>query len=151
MTYVTIAKFSADTGDSEKAVRRKIEEGVWIEGRHFRRAPDNRVLIDTDFVASTDLEPIVVTPPPAATSGVYLLMQGDTVVYVGRSNNMNSRLTSHRRNGRQFDEAQVIPCDAVTSVWLEKELIRTLRPIQNVIRFNRHAEILGRLISAGAQ
>ena len=33
------------TGYSPKAIRRKIESGVWLEGREFRKAPDGHVLI----------------------------------------------------------------------------------------------------------
>lgn len=43
--YVTIAVAAAMTGYSAKAIRRKIESGVWLEGREFRRAPDGHVLI----------------------------------------------------------------------------------------------------------
>lgn len=48
MRYVLINKFCADTGYSEKAVRRKIEEGVWLENHQYRRAPDGRILIDVE-------------------------------------------------------------------------------------------------------
>lgn len=44
--YVLISRFSEITGYTDKAVRRKIEEGVWIEGRQFRRAPDGHILMD---------------------------------------------------------------------------------------------------------
>lgn len=43
--YVTIQVAAAMTGYSAKAIRRKIESGVWLEGREFRRAPDGHVLI----------------------------------------------------------------------------------------------------------
>lgn len=43
--YVTIPVAAAMTGYSPKAIRRKIESGVWLEGREFRRAPDGHVLI----------------------------------------------------------------------------------------------------------
>ena len=43
--YVTIKLAAAQTGLSEKAIRRKIEEGVWLEGREWRRAPDGRLYI----------------------------------------------------------------------------------------------------------
>lgn len=46
--YVLIVKFADDTGYSDKAVRRKIEDGVWVEGVHYRRAPDGRIHIDTE-------------------------------------------------------------------------------------------------------
>lgn len=48
MRYVRISKFAAETGYSEKAVRRKIEEGIWIERREYRRAPDGSILIDME-------------------------------------------------------------------------------------------------------
>ena len=43
--YVTILVAAAMTGYSAKAIRRKIEDGVWVEGREFRRAPDGHVLV----------------------------------------------------------------------------------------------------------
>lgn len=44
--YVLIPVFSSLTGYSEKAVRRKIEDGIWLEGKHYRRAPDGRISMD---------------------------------------------------------------------------------------------------------
>jgi hypothetical protein len=43
--YVTIPMAAAITGLTEKAIRRKIEDGKWVEGREFRRAPDGGVFI----------------------------------------------------------------------------------------------------------
>ncbi|TAM08287.1 MAG: excisionase [Paraburkholderia sp.] len=43
--YVTVALAAAITGLTEKAIRRKIEEGKWIEGREYRRSPDGGVFI----------------------------------------------------------------------------------------------------------
>lgn len=37
-------------GYTDKAVRRKIEEGVWQEGVHYRRAPDGRLWVDVQGV-----------------------------------------------------------------------------------------------------
>ena len=34
------------TGYSVKAIERKIEGGLWVEGREWRKAPDGRRLID---------------------------------------------------------------------------------------------------------
>jgi len=44
--YVLIAKFCAESGYTEKAIRRKIEDGVWLENREFIRGPDGRIFID---------------------------------------------------------------------------------------------------------
>ena len=43
--YVTIHLAAAITGLSEKAIRRKIEDGKWIEGREYRRSPDGGIFI----------------------------------------------------------------------------------------------------------
>jgi hypothetical protein len=43
--YVTIALAATITGLSEKAIRRKIEDGKWLEGREYRRSPDGGIFI----------------------------------------------------------------------------------------------------------
>jgi hypothetical protein len=44
--YLRVAKFCELTGWTDRAVRRKIQEGVWLEGREYRRAPEGSILID---------------------------------------------------------------------------------------------------------
>lgn len=51
-TYVLIAKAARETGYSVKAIEMKIERGVWVEGREWRRAPDRHRLIDLRAVQS---------------------------------------------------------------------------------------------------
>tara|TARA_R110001606_G_scaffold395190_2_gene566933 strand:+ start:8341 stop:8787 length:447 start_codon:yes stop_codon:yes gene_type:complete len=46
--YVTIGKFSELSGYSKRAVEAKINKGVWADGIHYRRAPDNRILVDIE-------------------------------------------------------------------------------------------------------
>lgn len=48
LRYLTIAKFSGESGYSEDAIRAKIKNGVWLEGIVWKKAPDGRVLIDTE-------------------------------------------------------------------------------------------------------
>jgi hypothetical protein len=43
---VLIPVASAVTGLSEKAIRRKIEDGKWLQGEHYWRDPDGHVWID---------------------------------------------------------------------------------------------------------
>jgi hypothetical protein len=38
--------FCTYTGYTVKAIRRKIEEGKWIEGRMYKRAPDGHITIN---------------------------------------------------------------------------------------------------------
>ncbi len=44
--FVTIALAEALTGYTKDAIETKINRGIWVEGREWRRAPDGRVLID---------------------------------------------------------------------------------------------------------
>jgi len=43
--YVTVSLAAMITGLSEKAIRRKMEEGKWLEGREYRRSPDGGIFI----------------------------------------------------------------------------------------------------------
>jgi hypothetical protein len=44
--YIRLPLFEKLTGYTQKAVRRKIEEGHWVEGFQFKRAPDGHILVD---------------------------------------------------------------------------------------------------------
>ena len=44
--YVRLPLFEKLTGYTQKAVRRKIESGAWLEGREYRRAPDGHIIVD---------------------------------------------------------------------------------------------------------
>lgn len=46
--YVQLSVFESLTGYSQKAVRRKIEDGHWLEGKEYRRAPDGHILVDME-------------------------------------------------------------------------------------------------------
>ena len=46
--YPLIPLFASVTGYSVKACQRKIEDGVWTEGKHYRRAPDGRITMNLD-------------------------------------------------------------------------------------------------------
>lgn len=44
--YVLVPVFCSITGYTDKAVRRKIEDGIWRQGTHYRKAPDGHVTMD---------------------------------------------------------------------------------------------------------
>ena len=46
LQWMLIPMFSSLTGYTEKAVRRKMEDGVWINGKHYRKAPDGRITMN---------------------------------------------------------------------------------------------------------
>ena len=43
--YVTVHLAATLTGLSEKSIRRKIEDGKWLDGREYRRSPDGGIFI----------------------------------------------------------------------------------------------------------
>lgn len=46
--WVLIKRFAALTGYTEDAVRAKIHSGVFVEGVHYRKAPDGRIAINLE-------------------------------------------------------------------------------------------------------
>ena len=46
MKWVLIKKLVELTGYTENAIRAKIKKGVWLKDRHWRKAPDGRILFD---------------------------------------------------------------------------------------------------------
>lgn len=46
--YKQIHQFCIETGYTVNAIRGKIRDGIWLEGREFRKAPDGNVLIDIE-------------------------------------------------------------------------------------------------------
>ena len=43
--YVTVPLAATVTGLSQKAIRRKIEDGKWTDGKEYRRSPDGGIFI----------------------------------------------------------------------------------------------------------
>jgi excinuclease UvrABC nuclease subunit len=77
------------------------------------------------------------------TTGIYLLCDdpGDNVVYVGRSNNVYSRIREHWHGNKiPFWTAHIYVVEnAREIVILERELIKVLRPKYNVVHNQRTA------------
>jgi hypothetical protein len=52
LPYQRISAFSQGSGLTEKAIRRKIEDGIWVEGREFIRAPDGCIYVSVKGFAA---------------------------------------------------------------------------------------------------
>lgn len=48
---VTVRAAAAQTGLTEKAIRRKIERGYWLETIEYSKAPNGQIFIDLQAVA----------------------------------------------------------------------------------------------------
>ena len=48
MRHLTVERFAELSGYTAEAVRSKIKRGVWLEDEVWIKAPDGRILIDTE-------------------------------------------------------------------------------------------------------
>lgn len=48
MRFLLISRFAELSGYTDKAVRRKIQDGVWMESQEYFKAPDGHILIDLE-------------------------------------------------------------------------------------------------------
>lgn len=46
--WVLIKRLAELTGYSEDAVRHKVKNGTWLQGRIWRKAPDGRIFVNLD-------------------------------------------------------------------------------------------------------
>jgi hypothetical protein len=64
-------------------------------------------------------------------TGIYFLILGDEIVYVGKSSNVGARIAEHSSRGRDFDRFHVILCLPGEADELERRYIEAIRPKQN--------------------
>lgn len=79
-----------------------------------------------------DVSEIVASSAPIAGSfcGVYFLIKGSEVVYVGQSTNVMGRLTGHLR-GKDFDRFAFLNCPKSQLLDIESRYIAALKPKHN--------------------
>lgn len=72
-------------------------------------------------------------PRERTVPGIYFLIDGQEVVYVGQSMNLPLRIHQHRRaNEKKFDRFTVYPCPAKLLDKIERHYIQLLRPKYNL-------------------
>jgi len=64
--------------------------------------------------------------------GVYFLIDGDEIVYVGQSTNIHSRIAQH--NDKKFDKFTFVECEQSALNMVESIFIHTYRPKLNLVR-----------------
>ena len=66
-------------------------------------------------------------------TGIYFLCRMTTVVYVGKSSNVISRITTHRAEGtKQFDDIFVLPLPESELAAMEAHYVRLIKPEYNL-------------------
>lgn len=48
LRWVRLNKFCELSGYTDDAVYAKIRKGVWVEGVHWRKAPDGHIMVNTE-------------------------------------------------------------------------------------------------------
>ncbi|HEX8988735.1 MAG TPA: hypothetical protein VF816_12325, partial [Rhodocyclaceae bacterium] len=56
LAWVTLQVYASSSGYSVGALRQKIRRGHFIEGKHFRKAPDGRVLMNVEACQNWGIE-----------------------------------------------------------------------------------------------
>jgi excinuclease UvrABC nuclease subunit len=69
--------------------------------------------------------------PNPADTGIYFLIDGGVVTYIGKSENVAARITEHAKKGRPFDKFFMIHCRSEDLNALEAEYIRAYNPSGN--------------------
>ncbi|MBB5509543.1 GIY-YIG nuclease family protein [Paraburkholderia atlantica] len=70
--------------------------------------------------------------PTSVICGVYFLIRGERIVYVGQSKNVLRRIARHMDDGREFDRFSVSPCNEHELDGLERTYITALYPDENM-------------------
>lgn len=70
--------------------------------------------------------------PKSVICGVYFLIRGDRIVYVGQSKNALRRIARHVDDGREFDQFAIAPCNEADLDRLERTYITALYPDENL-------------------
>lgn len=65
-------------------------------------------------------------------SGVYFIMDGKTVVYIGQTWCVYCRAMSHKNKDWKWDRVRAIECDKETRKAYEKRLIGIFKPKHNI-------------------
>jgi len=52
LKWITIKALSKASGYTEDAIRAKTKKGVWLAGKHWKKAPDGRILFNVSEIES---------------------------------------------------------------------------------------------------
>lgn len=69
--------------------------------------------------------------PYASSVGIYFLIDGEEVVYVGQSVNVFARISQHKSEGKKFERWCFLPCSAEQLHDTERRYIEAIAPALN--------------------
>lgn len=50
--WVLVSRITELTGYTADAIRAKIKRGIWLNEKHWRKAPDNRIVLNVEAINS---------------------------------------------------------------------------------------------------
>lgn len=124
------AQAEADQLDAASGLKAKIQELERKLASMERQEAMNRSAIAlTGKALLTEREIVGASAPWKNTAGVYFLVKGDAVVYVGQSVSIFARIGQHK--DKEFDAVAFVPCAPNALDRLESLYIHVLRPPMN--------------------
>ena len=96
------------------------------------RTRDHQILLDADYIVSHAIKHDTIG------SGIYFLLSGREIVYVGRAVNFIRRIKQHK--DKSFDRWFWVPCPADSLGALEQEYISRLAPRLNKDAYGKMAK-----------
>lgn len=111
------------------AMRRRFDEGGAHEG--LPTSSPTSVLKAQREVPHSLAEILMASVPHVTSSGIYFLMRGAEVIYIGQAYDLLQRISRHRREGRVFDAFSYVPCEIDELDALESLYLRAVVPEEN--------------------
>lgn len=119
--------------DLDSAKVRAEEENLSLAHQYERRAKASAEANDPSLLTLGEIARRAIDPD-LAWHGIYFLLLGRVVVYVGQSNNVGGRLREHRRDKvKEFDGFTFLQCSPAEATTLEQKYIKALKPKYNYI------------------
>lgn len=91
-----------------------------------------RILDAVQAIDYTATEVVSGALPVGGSVGIYFLVRDAEVVYIGKTTDVFLRLSKHRRDGKQFDAYNFLPCGEADLDRLESLYITALLPYGNL-------------------
>lgn len=132
----------AVTGCTVKSIERRIERGIWLEGKEYHRGVDGSIMIDpagvSAWVVSGRTVPPTSSRPDMGHTALYRHFDADgTLLYVGVSITPLRRLEAHREQSHWVRRIASVRVEWFSSraaaMIAEAAVIKAERPLYNVV------------------
>lgn len=131
-SFKTEAEAEAWAGAAEPAVVSRQLRADALRNATLRGLVPPRVLAAMSAIEFTKEQVLDAAIPCAGHCGIYFLIAGNDVIYVGKSIDVFNRIARHKRDGRQFEAFAFLPCSADKLDETESSYILAFMPWLNL-------------------